>query len=445
MRSSSLVTALSLIFVGIGGIPAFGQADDCAGGVVHDDGTYENAYGSGSFLFAHYVMRIEPPEYPAQLEALCICWTRTSADSSINFEIQVWDSDGADGAPGTFLGSIGTLIADMVPQTGTPPPLISQFYRYDLSTLGISSSRPLYAGPVWDSGAEADFFLCADENGPTTQPAYEDIGLLAGSRPPPTPLGTASNFPNYRNLGLRAVTSVPPNVSLSDFAGLIVPGFEVAVDEPEGTTTLFSVRNTTDDPVDVEIAYYGRRITEEPLRTDPVTLEAQRTRSFSVRNDLTGLPVEDGVAGGLILINEVGGPTRAAANLAGDYFQIDFANDFAGGDRLVRPAELCSLQEIRFVDFGDGAKFRVLLDTPQGDFLPSFEYTVYDESGSLLALGTHFTSDHLNLISVEDLSVATDFGSVVFDFSAAGGGWVSARYSAFGRFSVDLRSDCRDP
>ncbi len=30
----------------------------------------------------------------------------------------------------------------------------------------------------------------------------------------------------------------------------------------------------------------------------------------------------------------------SAPNLEGDYFQVDSANDFAGGDRLVRPTDL---------------------------------------------------------------------------------------------------------
>ena len=34
--------------------------------------------------------------------------------------------------------------------------------------------------------------------------------------------------------------------------------------------------------------------------------------------------------------------------------------------------------------------------------------------------------------------------AVTFDFTQSGGGWVSAKYSAFGLFSVELNSACRD-
>ncbi len=445
-RRNKIATALLTTLLLAGWLdsvpPTLGQANECAGGIVHDDGTFENGYGSGSFLFAHYVMRIDPPFSPADLEAICICWTRTSPDASITFDVVVWDSDGPGGAPGTLLGTLETVTATGVPQTVDPPPVTSRFYRYDLSSVGISSSRPIYVGPAWDSGDEADFFLCADENGATTQPAYEDIGLLAGMRPPMVALGTAGTFPNYRTLGIRAVASIGEALSLSQMAGLIVPGFEVAVDEPEGTTTLFAVRNTSDDAIDVEVAYHGDEITDTPLRTDVFTLAARQTLPWSLRDDLSNLAVADGVAGGLILISEAGG--SSAPNLEGDYFQVDSANDFAGGDRLVRPSELCNLQEIRFVDFGSGSTFRVLVDTPRGGVEPSFGFTAYDEAGIMVAEGTFFTSDHLNVLGPTDLGITQAFGTLVFDFSSSGGGWVSARYSAFGRFSVDLKSACRD-
>ncbi len=433
-----------LLFTGwlAGSEPAPGQINECAGGIVHDDGTFENGYGSGSFLFAHYVMRIDPPFSPAELESVCICWTRTSPDASISFDLVVWDSDGPGGAPGTLLGTLETVTATSVPRTIDPPPIASRFYRYDLSSLGISSSRPIYVGPAWDSGDEVDFFLCADENGSTTQPAYEDFGLLAGLRPPAVALGTTGTLPNYRNLGIRAVASIGEVFSLSQAAGLIVPGFEVAVDDPRGTTTLFAVRNTSDDAIDIEIAYHGHQVTDTPLRTDAFTLTARQILSWSLRNDLSDLEADAGIASGLILITEAGG--SSAANLEGDYFQVDSANNFAGGDRLARSTERCDLQEIRFVDFGSGSMFRVLVDMPRGAVEPSFGYTAYDEAGTMVAEGTYFTSDHLNALSLADLGITQAFGILLFDLSSSGGGWVSARYSAFGRFSVDLKSACRD-
>ena len=51
---------------------------------------------------------------------------------------------------------------------------------------------------------------------------------------------------------------------------------------------------------------------------------------------------------------------------------------------------------------------------------------------------------NLNVFDLAFLGVTESFGTLVFDFTDSGGGWVSGRYSAFGRFSVDLESACRD-
>ena len=55
-----------------------------------------------------------------------------------------------------------------------------------------------------------------------------------------------------------------------------------------------------------------------------------------------------------------------------------------------------------------------------------------------------FTSDHVNFLGLADLGITQQFGTLVFDFTNSDGGWVGARFSAFGEFSVDVESDCRD-
>ncbi len=131
--------------------------------------------------------------------------------------------------------------------------------------------------------------------------------------------------------------------------------------------------------------------------------------------------------------------------LEGDFFRLDPGNNFATGDRLVHPDDFCAVQEIRFVDFGSGSQFRVLIDDPQGEERPSFTYTAYDEAGErVVAERERYTSDNLEIFDVDDLVGGVRFGTVVFDFSNSGGGFVTARYSAFGRFSVELNSACLD-
>ncbi len=235
----------------------------------------------------------------------------------------------------------------------------------------------------------------------------------------------------------------PPEVaSLSQIAGLVVPGFEVEVDNPTGPTTLFAARNTTDAMIDVGVRYFGKQLTDEPLRTDLFMLGPQQTVTVDVSSNLTDLEVTGGFAGGLIVITEAG--DASAPNLEGDFFRLDTGNAFAAGDRMVRPEEFCSKHEVRYVDFGSGSQFRILIDQPRGPDLPSFTYTSYAESGDMIAQGEFFTSDHLSVIGVSELGIAGQFGTVLFDFSSSGGGFVSAEYSAFGLYSVELSSTCRD-
>ncbi len=229
--------------------------------------------------------------------------------------------------------------------------------------------------------------------------------------------------------------------TLSALADLIVPGFEVEVGAPQGPTTLFAVRNTSDSDLDVEVAYHSEQVTETALRTDLLDIGAQETATVDVATDLTDLVVTGGFATGLILITESG---ASSGNLEGDFFRLDTGNAFASGDRLVRPEDFCQRQEIRFVDFGSGSELRILADNPQGADRPSFTYIAYDEQADMVADGELFTSSHLTTIDVSDLGIEDAFGTVLFDFSNSGGGWISAKYSAFGLFSVELNSACRD-
>ena len=241
-----------------------------------------------------------------------------------------------------------------------------------------------------------------------------------------------------------AVSGSPGDYTLSlTCPQLVVPGFEVDVVDPEGPTTFFAVRNTTDAAIEVDVVYHGEEVTATPLRTDVFNLGPQQTLTRNVGSNLFGLPIDgDGFATGLMLISKSNGN---ASGLEGDYFRIDSGNDFATGDRLVSSEDYCDQQEVRFVDFGSGSRVRVLLAEPQGAAQPSFRYTAYRESGASIFEVDVFASDHLNVFDVDALVPFQRFGTLVFDFSNSGGGFVTAEYSAFGRYSVELNAACRAP
>lgn len=237
-------------------------------------------------------------------------------------------------------------------------------------------------------------------------------------------------------------TAVFDRLRFSDIAGLIVPGFEVDTNDPDGPTTLFSIRNTSDIALELTINYYGDRLIPDPLRADHVTVDPQRTLTYNVRDHLDGLDLSEGVARGLVTISE--DDSVASLDIQGDYFRVDFGKDFATGERLVRPKEFCFEQEARFVDFGSGSEIRIVLNRPAGMGTPSFHYTVYDEEGNNHLDMPFFTDENLLVLDAADLTENRRFGTLVFDFADSEGGWVSARYSAFGRFSVELNGACRD-
>lgn len=425
----------SLLFLALLQTATAARPQNCFDDTRYDNGTFENAFGATVATKIHFVMRLDPPT-AATLDRVCLCWVSNNPVPNLTFDLVVWDSDGEDGAPGSLLRRFENLEARSVPAHNP-----GAFYSYDLSAAALTVTGPVYVGPTWDAGAFPGFFICTDYDGPSTQPGYWASGPGAGETAPDRLLGVSPPFQYYVAFGLRAVFTPLATVALSDVAELIVPGYGVDLDATDGRTTLLGLRNTSAVPLAFEIEYHGNEVTDTPRRVDPVELAAQATYVSDLRDDPSGLdPDADGFAEGLAFVRRAGG----ALPLEGDYFQVDSANDFAAGERLVRPRDFCDVQEIRFLDFGAGTRLQVLIDLPRGDDEASFTYEVFEQSGNLAASGDYFTSDHLNVMDVQEIAPAgVRFGTVVFDFTAASGGWVSARYSAFGRFSVELGSACR--
>lgn len=231
------------------------------------------------------------------------------------------------------------------------------------------------------------------------------------------------------------------NPALKDSGGLVLPGFLVDLTDPQRQTTFFAVRNTTDTPRDVQVQYYGDVFDGNPLRTDTITLGPQQTAARDIRSNLAGLQTVGNEARGIVVLKEAGG---AADNLTGDFFRLDRANAFASGDRMAEGFSFCQDQEIRYVDFGSGTRFLMVLNQTQPDASTNIPYTAYDESGAVVAQGTYTTSSNLNVFDVSELVQGVSFGTLTFDFSGSDGGFVTGRYEALGQFSVELNSACLD-
>ena len=182
-------------------VPARSQSrDDCSGGSVYDDGTFENGYGAKpSSGWSEYVMRFNPPPGTRKLERVCACFTRSGADSSLSFDLNVY-AVGLDGKPGALLGSQRAFAI------GVPQHPMRRFYSYDVSGLDIEGDDPVFIGPAWSPVDDTQIYLCADQNGPVVQARATPTSPVAATRwsQPITDV-----FPTYKALGLRAQFDAP--------------------------------------------------------------------------------------------------------------------------------------------------------------------------------------------------------------------------------------------
>ena len=312
----------------------------------------------------------------------------------------------------------GTRVHSIRFQRRFPP---SRFDCHKLTEFNAVVGPGGFVVSVFYSDREADnFFLGL---GSTTEGETFDVEI--GSARPPFATGEQGPI-QIRGIGIkyeieRNEAPPPAGHSLGDSNALIVPG---TADQGE---TFVAVRNISNSAMNLELQYFGSKVTDTPTQVEPIDLAPNETHTAAI---------EPGA--GLVLI--------AGADpemLVGDYIRVDRANAFASGGRLVKPADLCARQEIRFLDFGSSTLLHVLVDRPQSASEPAFSYTIYDESGMVVDQGDYVTDDHLNLVQLSDWT-AVRFGTVVLDFTASEGGWAAANYSAFGLFSVELPSQCRD-
>ena len=225
---------------------------------------------------------------------------------------------------------------------------------------------------------------------------------------------------------------------------LLLPFFLVDRNSPGGTQTLYAVRNLTGGTVDADVEYFT--VGGASQTTDSFTLDADETRTVSLRN-VPGLAADgNGFARGFVKIVTTGNADRTPV-LAGDFFQVDVDGNFATGDELVRQAEVCTEASIRFLDFGAGTRLTVWITHPRGGGGNPASFTVQafaedgTPAGSPIPVKTNL---HALELQASDFT-GLQFGTLKFDFTNSLGGTVYAEYSADGKFSVGLNSECGDP
>lgn len=278
-------------------------------------------------------------------------------------------------------------------------------------------------------------------------------------------------------LAASAASATPPPPASPDLAGseswlqpflpktdtpgneLLLPFYLVENGNPNGTTTLFAVRNESSEAIDIKIEYFlidRPQIPQDlPSANTDVTLAPKQVKTVNVR-DVPVLVDEDGFARGFVKIRGL----TANRFLQGDYFQVTPGQGFATGDRLLNidptssDNDLCNRVTSRYLNggpFGGGSTFYIWLrsDTPPSPEDAILSYSVYNEAGEPFVEGIPLPIDTValtrtaaNLLKIGPL-IGPPFGVIEFDFGPTEG-YVTVVMSASGLYSVGVEAVCLD-
>jgi len=169
--------------------------------VSSDDGTAENGYSGNPAVVteATVVDRFSAADFPGgAIDSVCVGWV-SLGPTSVNFEIVVFDDDGAGGAPGTELGSLSASA------TGLPTGLPATLAEFNFVGAGVAlpGTGDFYLG-IRYAPSSPNVFVAADETGATNAGAGQ---LFFDTGDPMTDDWQAVNglFPNYSAMLIRGL------------------------------------------------------------------------------------------------------------------------------------------------------------------------------------------------------------------------------------------------
>lgn len=168
--------------------------------VVHDDNEAENGLGwNASANVGRLADQFTPTQYPATIETVCLSFITNAGVSSFDFTLNVYDDDGAGGAPGTLIAGKNLTVAP-TPIAGLP--FTPTFENFDISDLAVFiDSGSVYLSLEWNAAtAPSGVYLSVDES-PGTPYAGGFYGTNGG---PWTPFEGDADFGETRALMVRA-------------------------------------------------------------------------------------------------------------------------------------------------------------------------------------------------------------------------------------------------
>jgi hypothetical protein len=176
-------------------------SNECtAGGVMRDDGSFEDGLRVPFVSDARFVQLLQPSSFPALLDRVCVCWTSTAGFESMSYNLLAYDDNGTGGQPGTFLGGKQVSAVNLTA-------FASELFGYECSDLSVTiPSGGLYVGVQWNPASKIHYFLCTDES-PSTPATTMYTSSSGGTIWSPVTNG----YPEVRALGVRAhFTQVAP-------------------------------------------------------------------------------------------------------------------------------------------------------------------------------------------------------------------------------------------
>jgi len=137
--------------------------NDCADGVVKDDGTLESGYGwVPSAIDGRYVQQFQLADFRSRkIEEVCVCWTRTQTDDSVSFTVELYRDVG--GRPSPRPEASVEAVATLVPNFPD-----GAFYNIDVSHVDmLAPTGTFYIGVKWNPSEDEFFFVCVDQTDTT--------------------------------------------------------------------------------------------------------------------------------------------------------------------------------------------------------------------------------------------------------------------------------------
>jgi hypothetical protein len=180
------------------GPPTFAPgSEDCPGGEAYDDGVPENGYSGNPALVSsvEIVQLFNPTGSTLTYTGTCVALV-TLDEPTLDFEIVVFANAG--GTPGAEIGAVPASVTDL------PGALPGQWYIFNITSLALTPTEPIFVGTRWNPMTFPSRFLLADETPATPlHTGFANFNGGAGWQ------ATETVFPNFRAQLIRMTTAAP--------------------------------------------------------------------------------------------------------------------------------------------------------------------------------------------------------------------------------------------